>query len=391
MQLVLTEDQTLLSRTAHDFVSGTPPIPRLRKLRDTRDERGYALDRFARMAELGWTAIPFAEAEGGLGMGFAELVLVTEAMGRGLAPEPYIPSIVLAGRALALGGSAAHTAAWLAPAIAGDVRLALAYARRDSRFDLTRAPVQATRTGDGFRLTGQATQVWGGHLADAYVVSARTAGGDGDREGLTLFVVSATARGLTSQRQHRIDSLNTAQLSFDGVEVSEADALGTRGGAGSADAGGVDQGHALLARVIDEATVALTGEMLGGMTEAFTRTAAYLRERRQFGVPIGSFQALKHRAARLYIELELSRSAVMAAARALDAQDADAPALVSLAKARLSDAYVLVANEAVQLHGGIGMTDEHDIGFFLKRARASEMTFGDAAFHRDRFATLAGY
>ena len=155
--------------------------------------------------------------------------------------------------------------------------------------------------------------------------------------------------------------------------------------------GRIGQGHALLGRVVDEATVALTGEMLGGMAEAFDKTLAYLRERRQFGVAIGSFQALKHRAARLYIELELSRSAVMAAARALDAQSADAPLLVSLAKARLSDAYCLVANEAVQLHGGIGMTDEHDIGFFLKRARVAEMTFGDAAYHRDRFATLGGY
>jgi alkylation response protein AidB-like acyl-CoA dehydrogenase len=143
--------------------------------------------------------------------------------------------------------------------------------------------------------------------------------------------------------------------------------------------------------VIDEATVALTGEMLGGMSEAFDRTLGYLRERRQFGVAIGSFQALKHRAARLYIELELARSAVMAAARALDVQSADAAQLVSLAKARLSDAYCLIANEAIQLHGGIGMTDEHDIGFFVKRARVSEMTFGDAAYHRDRFAALSGY
>jgi acyl-CoA dehydrogenase len=160
---------------------------------------------------------------------------------------------------------------------------------------------------------------------------------------------------------------------------------------GSDALGPVGEGHALLGRVVDEATVALTGEMLGGMTEAFDRTLSYLRERRQFGVPIGSFQALKHRAARLYIELELSRSAVMAAARALDAHSADAAQLVSLAKARLSDTYCLIANEAVQMHGGIGMTDEHDIGFFLKRARASEMTFGDAAHHRDRFAALGGY
>jgi alkylation response protein AidB-like acyl-CoA dehydrogenase len=380
MQLVLTEDQAALARTAHDFVMASPPIARLRKLRDTRDEHGYAPERFARMAGLGWTAIPFSEADGGLGMGLAELVLVTEAMGKGLAPEPYIPSIVLAARAIALGGSAAHKATWLAPAIAGRARLALAYAGRHSRFDLTRAPVTATQAGGSFHLTGQATQVWGGHLADAYVVAGRTSGHDGDPAGLTLFVVPASAPRLTRVRQHRVDSLNAAQLTFDGVEVHAADVLGT-----------VGQGHAVLARVIDEATVALTGEMLGGMSEALERTLAYLRERRQFGVAIGSFQALKHRAARLYIELELSRSAVMAAARAVDAARADATQLVSLAKAKLSDAYLLVVHEAVQLHGGIGMTDEHDIGFFLKRARACEMTFGDAAYHRDRYATLEGY
>ena len=380
MQLVLTEDQTLLARTANELVSGSPPIARLRKLRDSRDERGYALDRFARMAELGWTAIPFSEADGGLGMGFADLVLVTEAMGRGLAPEPIIPSIALAGRAIALAGSAAHKASWLAPAIAGTKILAFAHSRRGGRYDLTRVPLRATAAGGSFRLTGEATQVWGGFLADAYVVAARTAGQDGDAAGISLFVVPAASRGVASERQHRVDSLNVAQLTFEDVVVREADALGRIG-----------DGHALLARVIDEATVALTGEMLGGMAEALDRTLVYLRERRQFGVPIGSFQALKHRAARLFIELELSRSAVMAAARALDAQSPEAAQLVSLAKARLSDAYCLVANEAVQLHGGIGMTDEHDIGFFLKRARACELTFGDAAYHRDRFAALGGY
>ncbi|HEX3766026.1 MAG TPA: acyl-CoA dehydrogenase family protein [Kofleriaceae bacterium] len=380
MQLALTEDQALLARTANEFVTSGEPIARLRKLRDRRDERGYALDRLARMAELGWTGIPFADADGGLGMGLAELVLVTEAMGRGLAPEPYIPSIVLAGRAVALGGSAQQKADWLAPAIAGTKVLALAHARRGGRFDLTRAPVRATPTDGGFQLTGEATQVWGGHLADAYVIAARTAGDDGDRSGLALFLIPAGTPGLIATRQHRVDSLNVAQLALDGVTVGGDTELAAAG-----------DGFGLLSRVIDEATVALTGEMLGGMAEALERTLAYLRERRQFGVAIGSFQGLKHRAARLYIELELSRSAVMAAARAVDAGSADAPQLVSLAKARLSDAYCLATNEAVQLHGGIGMTDEHDIGFFLKRARASEMTFGDAAYHRGRFAELSGY
>jgi acyl-CoA dehydrogenase len=380
MPLVLTEDQVLLARTANEFATANAPVARLRKLRDSRDERGYSLDRYAKMAELGWTAIPFSDQDGGLGMGLTELVLVTEALGRGLAPEPVIPSIALAGRAIALGGSAQLKSAWLAPAIAGSKVLALAHAPRRARFDLTRVAFRATKAADGFRLTGEATQVWGGHLADAHVVAARTAGQDGDRDGITLFVVPAGTRGVATERQFRVDSLNAAQLTLADVALREADALGKIG-----------EGHGLLSRVIDEATVALTGEMLGGMSEALDRTLAYLRERRQFGVAIGSFQALKHRAARLYIELELSRSAVMAAARAVDGKAADAAQLVSLAKARLSDTYVAIANEAVQMHGGIGMTDEHEIGFFMKRARACEMTFGDAAYHRDRFATLAGH
>src|SRR5262249_49791014 len=203
----LTEDAAAWARTANDFVAQSSPLARLRKLRDTRDERGYALDRYAKMVELGWTAIPFAEADGGLGMGLAELVVVTEALGRGLAPEPLIPSI-LAGRAIALGGSAQHKAAWLRPAVAGEKILALAHGRRRARFDLTQAPVAADPVAGGFRLTGEATQVWGGHLADAYIVVARTAGRDGERDGLTLFVVPANARGVASERQYRVDSLN---------------------------------------------------------------------------------------------------------------------------------------------------------------------------------------
>jgi alkylation response protein AidB-like acyl-CoA dehydrogenase len=380
MTLVLTEDQTLLARTAGDFVAEHSPLSRLRKLRDAGDERGYSPAIYAKLAELGFTAIPFSEADGGLGLGLAELTLVTEALGRGLAPEPLIPVVALAGRALALGGSAQQKSTWLEPLISGQKVLALAYASATSRFDLKRAPFRAERAGSKFRLHGQASQVWGGHLADAWVVAARSAGRDGEPGGITLFLVPAQAAGARSERQLRVDSVNAARLTLEGVELSEADVIGV-----------VDQGHTILERVVDEASVALCGEMLGGMSEAFERTRVYLRERKQFGVSIGSFQALKHRAARLFIELELSRSALMAAARAFDAQSPEAAALVCVAKARLSDAYCLIANEAVQMHGGIGMTDEHDIGLFMKRARACELTFGDAAYQRDRFARLNGY
>jgi acyl-CoA dehydrogenase len=380
MSLVLTEDQTMLARTAGAFMAEHSPVSRLRKLRDSGDERGYSLQVFGKMAELGWTAIPFAEADGGLGMGLAEVVLVTEAMGRTLAPEPLIPSLLLAGQALARAGSAAQKQAWLAPAIAGEKVLALAHAEAGARFDLARVALRAERSPGGYGLSGEKLHVWGGHLADAYVVSARVRGAPGEAPGIALFLVPAAAKGVSSTRQSRVDSQNAAVVRFDGVQVQDGDLIGAAG-----------EGYAVLEDAVDRATVALCGEMLGGMSEAFDRTLAYLKERKQFGVAIGSFQALKHRAARMYIELELARSAVMAAARAIDAGGEGARPLVSVAKARVSDAYCLVANEAVQMHGGIGMTDEHEIGFFMKRARACEMTFGDAAFHRDRFAALSGF
>jgi len=379
MQLVLTEDQTMLARTASSFVTEHSPVARLRKLRDSRDEQGYSRSLYQKMAELGWTAIPFSEADGGLGMGLAELVIVTEAMGRALAPEPLIPSI-LAAQLIAKAGNPAQKDAWLAPAIAGEKVLALALSEFGSRYDLSKVSTRAERSGTGYTLHGEKPQVWGGHGADAYVVAARTSNAAGDRTGISLFLVPAGTKNLKAERQFRLDSHNCTLLKLDGVAVGENDVVGS-----------IDEGYPLLADAVDRATVALCGEMLGGMSEAYSRTLSYLKERKQFGVLIGTFQALQHRAARMYIELELSRSAVMAAARALDEGSAEGPALVSIAKARLSDAYCHIANEAVQMHGGIGMTDEHEIGFFMKRARACEMTFGDAAYHRDRFATLNGF
>jgi alkylation response protein AidB-like acyl-CoA dehydrogenase len=380
MQLSLTEDQAMLAQTASAFIAEHSPVARLRKLRNEKDERGYSPQLYKQMAELGWTAIPFAERDGGLGMGMAGAILVTEALGRGLAPEPYLASVILAGQALALGGNEAQRNEWLAPIISGDKVLTLAYQEQGSRYDVTSVKTRAEAAGSGYKLRGQKLQVLAGAKADAYIVSARSAGADDAREGVSLFIVPANAPNLKVTRQYRIDSQNTAILELDGVEVP-----------GSALIGKAGTSAALLDAVIDRATVALAGEMLGGMSEAFSRTLSYLKERKQFNVPIGSFQALKHRAAKMFIELELARSATLAAARAIDEELPDARQLVSVAKARCSDAYVLITNEAVQMHAGIGMTDEHEIGFFMKRARVCELSFGDSAYHRDRFATLSQY
>jgi acyl-CoA dehydrogenase len=332
------------------------------------------------MAELGWTGIPFDEKLGGAGMGFAELVLIVEALGRNLAPEPFLGGVTMGGCALALGGDSGLRDAWLPSVIDASKIVALAHQEAGARYDLFAIETKAEASGDVYVLTGEKTQVLDAVGADAVIIPARTSGQSGDRDGITLFLVEANSKGLAVERQTRVDYRNAAVIRLDAVECAASSMLGNLG-----------EGGALLEQVIDRATVVLCAEMLGGMSEAFDLTLEYLKTRDQFGVKIGSFQALQHRAAKVYMEIELARSTVMAASRALDTGDKQTAQLVSLAKARCSDAYILATNEAVQIFAGVGMTDEYDIGFYMKRARASELTFGDAAFHRGRWARLGNY
>ena len=380
MQLVLTEDQELLGKTAADFAAEHSPVARVRALRDAGDETGFSRKLWKEMAELGWVGVPFPESLGGAEMGLSELAVVLEALGRNLAPEPFLSTVLLGGQALLRAGSETQQKEWLEGVVAGEKFLALAQQERGSRFDLHRVATRAEKDGPGWRLRGEKIAVLDGGAADAFVVVARTAGAEDDREGIGLFLVPADAPGLRVERQQRVDSRNAASVHLEDCRVG-ADAL----------LGDADQGLAVLEEVVDLGTAGLCAEMLGSMTEAFERTLDYLKNRIQFGVPIGSFQALKHRAANAFVEIELCRSSVMAAVRALDEGSSEAPKLVSLAKARCSDTAILVANEAVQMHGGIGMTDEHEIGFFLKRARVAELTLGDASWHRARWARLSGY
>jgi alkylation response protein AidB-like acyl-CoA dehydrogenase len=253
--------------------------------------------------------------------------------------------------------------------------LTLAFEEAKGRgFDFARPKTRAARVGGGYALTGAKAQVLDGHVADAIIVTAMT------DEGLGLFLVDPKAAGVRITRQHRVDSRNVAQVALEDVRVGADDVVGRPG-----------EAEPLLSSVLDRAAIGLSAEMLGGAEQAFADTVGYLKERVQFGVPIGSFQALQHRAARLFIELELCRSAVLAAARAVDDAPALVPQLASLAKARAADTFLHVAKEAIQMHGGIGMTDEHDIGFYLKRAQAAAVAFGDAAYHRGRWAALNGY
>jgi acyl-CoA dehydrogenase len=380
MALVRTEEQEILAHTARELVSGRSPLRRVRELRE--DETGFSRELWKSMAELGWLGIVVPEQYGGAGLGWSDLAVIMEEIGRGLLPEPLVGSVLLATTAILLGGSDAQKQAHLPALVSGDRLAALAYQEPTSRYDVAAVTTRADRAGSGWKLTGEKTQVLDGHVANLLVVSARTSGDDRDADGVTLFLVPADAPGVTIERQWRVDARPAAIVHLNGVTVS-ADAV----------LGGEGQGATLLGRTIDRATVALAADMLGGMTATFEMTLDYLKTRKQFGVPIGSFQALKHRAARLFVELELTRSVVTAASHAIDedATDAQIARVASVAKARASDAFLLIGYEGVQLHGGIGMTDEHDVGLYLKRARGAELQFGDAAFHRDRIARLDGY
>jgi alkylation response protein AidB-like acyl-CoA dehydrogenase len=383
MSLALTEEQEILRRTAREFVQGKSSWKRLRALRDDPASEGFSRELWREMARLGWLGIVVPEAYGGAGLGWSELMVVVEELGRGLLPEPVTGTVLLGTTALLLGGSEAQRRAHLPAVVAGERLLAVAYQEPASRYAHHHVETRGEPAGDGWRLAGNKAHVLDGHAADWFVISARTAGAPGDEDGVTLFLVPRDARGLVVERQRRVDApRGAARLALDGVAVGRDAMLGVE-----------HQGAGLLGRVLDRAAIAACAEMLGGMTACFELTLEYLKTRKQFGVPIGSFQALKHRAARMFVELELARSIVLAAHRALDdgADDARVARLASAAKARCSDAYVLIGNEGIQMHGGIGMTDEHDVGFFLKRARAAEVAFGDAAFHRDRVARLDGY
>jgi acyl-CoA dehydrogenase len=380
MSLVLDQDQQMLKQAAADFVRKESPVSRVRKLRDANDADGFSRAMWKKMADLGWHGILVPTEYGGLGMGMLELACVLEECGRALVPEPLISTLALGTSALLAGGSEAQKSELLPRIADGSLLATLAYQEHGSRYSATHVETRATRHAGGYTVSGEKVFVLDGHVADCLIVSARTSGATGDARGITLFLVGRGAPGLEIVKQSALDARGAAIVKLHDVEVAESAMVGAEG-----------DGARVLESVIDRATAALSAEMLGSMEAAFDMTIEYLKTRKQFGVLIGSFQALKHRAAKVFVEIELARSAMLGACDALDRGAREAKLLVSAAKARCSDAAMLVGHEAVQMHGGIGMTDEHDIGLYLKRARCAEITFGDAAFHRDRFATLSGF
>ncbi len=381
MAMILNEEQTMLKDSAKDFCATNAPIGQLRKLRDEENPDGFDRGTWGSMVELGWAAIPWSEDHGGLAFGYKGLGVVTEESGRTLTASPLYASVWVGGTLINLGGSDEQKAELLPQLAAGELLLALAL-EESHKHDPYGIQTTASTSGDGYVLDGNKTFVLDGHVADKLIVAARTSGEVGSREGISLFLVDREANGVSVTRTIMADSRNAANVKLDAVKVGNDALLGT-----------ADTAADTLDQALDIARIGLSAEMLGGIQECFERTVEYLKERKQFGVAIGSFQALKHRAADMFCEIELSKSCVLEALTALDEQrDRDEVAkLASLAKAKVGETYNLVSREGIQMHGGIGMTDEFDIGFFIKRAAVAEQTFGDVNFHRNRYGELEGY
>lgn len=387
MTLVLTEDQLMFRDAAKRFAAERMPVAQLRKLRDANDAVGFSREVWTEIADMGWAGVLVPEEFGGVGFGHVGAGLIAEEIGRNLSATPMLSTAVLGVTALLKGGTDAHKQTLLPRVSSGDLLLALATDERGRHSPFSVA-TRVTGSGGKYKLSGRKIHVLDGHVADRIIVSAchvdnlaAAVAGDGDsRDGITLFLVDPQASGVAITRTDNVDSRNAAALELRDVSVSADDMLGP-----------IDKGGPILESVLDVGRAVLAAELLGVAQESFERTLSYLRDREQFGMKIGTFQALQHRAAHLFCEIELVRSVVLRALQSLDSAEPTSASLVCLAKAKASEIARIATNEAVQMHGGIGMTDEFDIGFFMKRARAAAETFGDAYYHTDRFAQLAGY
>lgn len=373
MALVLNEEQLMLKDAARDFLQDRAPVSHLRELRDSGNSDGFSRELWAEMVDMGWTAILVAEEHGGLGYGYTGMGIVLEETGRTLTPSPLLGTALTGVAALNLAGSEQQCAGILPQVVSGNTLLALA-CDEESRHRPQNVQTGAEVLDGSFRINGRKTAVIDGHVANIFIVSAWTGGG------VSLFLVPADSSGVSVKRYPVLDTHTAATVTFNDVEIPAKNLLGELHG-----------GQAVLDQVLDAARIGESAELLGLAKEAFQRTVEYLKERKQFGVPIGSFQALQHRAAHLFGEIEMCKSLVLKALQTLDEDGGINPQLASMTKAKLSETAHKAATEAIQMHGGIGMTDDFDIGFFLKRCRILESIYGDRYFHLDRYARQRGY
>lgn len=375
----LTDEQSLLRDQAKAWASKQAPIQKFRAMRDSGIEQRFDPETWAEMIEMGWTGILIPEEYGGSDLDYLTFGVVLEELGRHLTASPLFASALVGATALNIAGNDTQKQTFLPKIVDGSEILTLAV-DESNRHAPTEVALTAEATAAGFKLNGKKGFVLEGMAATTFVVTTRTSGKPGDTSGITLFLVSAESGGLQRELISTMDSRGYANVTFDNVEVPADAVLGT-----------LDEGWEALDAVLDRARAGLGAEMLGCAAQAFDMTLEYLKTREQFGQMIGSFQALGHRAAALFTGLELARSCAEAALQAIDEEVHNIPQMCSLSKSRLSDFLHEMSTQLIQIHGGIGMTDEFDAGFYLKRARALEVRYGNAAFHRDRYALALGF
>lgn len=376
MSLAYTDEETMLAEVVQSFCVTELSFDRVSAMR-TANAGSLDVRLWKQISELGLLGIDFDESNGGVALGMPSLAIVGEAFGATLAPTPMLSTVLLGGQILQRAGNSFQRETWLPRVIEGDAILSLAHFEPGMRFETGAIKARATAMEDGFCISGTKSMALDATFADAIIVSAVI---EDETDRPSLFLVSPLTSGVTIREQRLIDGRPSAVVEFQNVKVSAEDIIGERGAA-----------LALLNSITDHAILYLCAEMIGGMQRAFDMTVDYLGTREQFNVKIGTFQALQHRAARMFTSLSLARPTVRAAALAADGDSLAFARLVSHAKAMCCDAYLHIANEAIQMHGGIGMTEEFPVGHYLKAARVSEMLFGDAAFHRGRWAQLHDY
>ena len=377
MDFGFSEEQEMLRKSARDFLAAESPMTYVRRMME--DDRGFTDAQWKQMAELGWMGLILPEQYGGAGGDFVDMVVVLEEMGRAVLPGPFFATVVLGGVALLEGGSDGQKASFLPKIAAGDLRVTLAQLEPNARWDAEGIELQARKDGGGYRLAGTKLFVPDAHTADVIIVAGREPGSKG-AEGVTLFLVDAGASGVKSTLLKTMDQTRKlCEVVLEDVRVPADRVLGQPGA-----------GWKLLDRVVDRGKVGLCAEMCGGAQKVLEMSVEYAKVREQFGRPIGSFQAIQHKCANMLVEVESSKSATYYAAWAVANDVPEAPLAAAMAKAYCSDAYRHTAGEGIQIHGGIGFTWEHDMHIYFKRAKSSEVTFGDATWNREIVAQLIG-
>ena len=379
MKLILTEEQEFLRDTAKDFAQERTPVTHFRSLRDNNDENLWDKDIWQEMVNLGWSGILIPEEFGGSDFGIAGISVILQECGKTLTPSPLFSTGVLGAYAISNFGTQEQKEKYLPKIVSGEITTALAV-DESSHHDPCKTLFKAEQKGNDFLLNGKKTFVIDGASADVLIILARTSGNSGDLAGLTLFIIESDVDGIKKIKLDMADSRNYANIEFNDVECSNKSILGA-----------AESGGETVERILDIGRIAMSAEMLGNAESAFETTIDYLKQRKQFGVLIGTFQALQHRAAEMFCEIELTKSAVMAAIHGADENSNELQRLSSLAKTIAGETLNLVSNEAIQMHGGIGVTDEYDLGFFIKRSRVAEQIFGSSTYHTERYANLSGF